>query len=528
MSRKLESAHYPFDLDELPVGWEATSIAEATLDVQPGFACGKHNKERVGIPHLRPMNINPRGEIDLSEVRYVQPDNPLRLSINDILFNNTNSPAWVGKTAIVQDSPEFAFSNHMTRLRVPKGISPEFLAKQLHCLQQCGYFLQQCTKHVNQASISSKFLKQSVPFIAPPANEQQRIVKKITLLQAQSNKVRKALESIPPLLEKFRQSVLSSAFRGDLTAGWRAQNPDIEPAEKLLERILKERRKRWEEDELAKMKAKGKTPKNDKWKDKYKEPELVDTTDLPELPEGWCWVSLEELSWSSSYGTSTKCDYDATGVPVLRIPNIEAGLVNQDNLKYSLSDLSIQEEDYLAPSDFLIIRTNGSRSLIGRGALIMDSLSEPTFFASYLIRFRFVKDLNLCQWLSFVWQSPIVRNKIENLASTSAGQYNINLTKLNSIILPIPPKAEIRKINFLLENALDKGVTLSAISKSLLEGTNKLDQSILAKAFCGELVPQDPNDEPASQLLERIKLEKASLESGKKKRARKGRTEKRL
>ena len=80
-----------------------------------------------------------------------------------------------------------------------------------------------------------------------------------------------------------------------MTADWRAQNPDIEPAEKLLERIRKERRKRWEEDELAKMKAKGKTPKDDKWKNKYKEPEPVDTTDLPELPEGWCWTKIETI-----------------------------------------------------------------------------------------------------------------------------------------------------------------------------------------------------------------------------------------
>lgn len=357
----------------------------------------------------------------------------------------------------------------------------------------------------------------------PPLKEQHRIVKKIEALQTRSSKARKALEAIPPLLEKFRQSVLSSAFRGDLTADWRAQNPDVEPAEKLLERIRQERRKRWEEAELAKMKAKGQTPKDDNWKKKYKEPEPVDTTDLPELPDGWCWASLEELSWNSSYGTSTKCDYDATGVPVLRIPNIEAGLVNQNDLKYSLADLSLQDEDYLAPCDFLIIRTNGSRNLIGRGALITDSFSEYTFFASYLIRFRFVNDINLCQWLSFVWHSPVVRNRIENLASTSAGQYNINMTKLNSIVFPIPPKAEIRKINFLLENALEKEVSLSTLSKSLSEGINKLNQSILAKAFCGELIPQDPNDEPAYQLLERIKQEKASFEAGKKQKGKVGR-----
>ena len=134
-----------------------------------------------------------------------------------------------------------------------------------------------------------------LPINLPPLNEQKRIANQINLLKEKSSSARKALEAMPPLLEKFRQSVLSSAFRGDLTADWRAQNPDIEPAEKLLECIRKERCKRWEENELAKMKAKGKTPKDDEWKAKYKEPEPVDTTDLPELPEGWCWASIGQI-----------------------------------------------------------------------------------------------------------------------------------------------------------------------------------------------------------------------------------------
>ena len=92
---------------------------------------------------------------------------------------------------------------------------------------------------------------------------------------------------MPPLLEKLRQSILAAAFRGDLTKDWRAKHPDVEPASKLLERIRVERRKKWEEAELAKMKAKGKAPRDDRWKGKYKEPEAVDATGLPGLPEGW-------------------------------------------------------------------------------------------------------------------------------------------------------------------------------------------------------------------------------------------------
>ena len=109
-------------------------------------------------------------------------------------------------------------------------------------------------------------------FPLPPLNEQRRIVAKLEALLARSRKAREALDAVPALLERFRQSVLAAAFRGDLTADWRAQNPDVEPASKLLERIRAERRRRWEEAELERMVARGKPPKDDRWKAKYEEP----------------------------------------------------------------------------------------------------------------------------------------------------------------------------------------------------------------------------------------------------------------
>ena len=129
--------------------------------------------------------------------------------------------------------------------------------------------------------------------LVPPAKEQRRIVTKLEALQQRTRRARTALDAIPPLLEEFRQSVLTSAFRGDLTADWRAQNPDVEPASVLLERIRQERRHRWEEAELAKMKAKGKVPKDDRWKERYKEPQKADRQTLAQLPRGWCWVKWQ-------------------------------------------------------------------------------------------------------------------------------------------------------------------------------------------------------------------------------------------
>ena len=126
----------------------------------------------------------------------------------------------------------------------------------------------------------------------PPLAEQRRIVAKIEALQERSRRAREALSEVGPLLEQFRQSVLAAAFRGDLTADWRAAHPHVEPASALLQRIRAERRHRWEQAELAKYEAKGqKPPKN--WQEKYQEPSRSTIPDLPELPAGWAWATLE-------------------------------------------------------------------------------------------------------------------------------------------------------------------------------------------------------------------------------------------
>ena len=129
----------------------------------------------------------------------------------------------------------------------------------------------------------------------PPLAEQQRIVAKIEALQERSRRAREALSEVGPLLEQFRQSVLAAAFRGDLTADWRAAHPNVEPASELLHRIRAERRRRWEQAELVKYEAKGqKPPKN--WKEKYKEPEPVDDSDLAQTPK-WMGMDPRKEHW---------------------------------------------------------------------------------------------------------------------------------------------------------------------------------------------------------------------------------------
>src|ERR1700761_8245468 len=157
MSEVIAEAYYPLPINELlPQSWTACFIGAAIEDIRSGFPSGAHNNESDGIAHLRPMNVSREGDIDISVLKFVSPEvSPLRVSAGDVLFNNTNSPELIGKTAVIPPAAaQMAFSNHMTRLSPPKGLNPSFVAYQLHFLWMSGYFRYRCTNHVNQASIS--------------------------------------------------------------------------------------------------------------------------------------------------------------------------------------------------------------------------------------------------------------------------------------------------------------------------------------------------------------------------------------
>lgn len=385
-------------------------------------------------------------------------------------------------------------------------IDPKFLMHLLICENSA---LHRFSKGSTHSTIYFPEVE-SFHVCTPPLNEQRRIVAKLEDLLARSRRAKHALDAIPPLLEKLRQSILAAAFRGDLTADWRAKNPDFEPAEELLKRIRTERRKKWEEAELAKLRAKGKAPTDDRWKAKYKEPEPVDASDLPELPDGWCWAALRELAWDADYGTSEKCAYEGSGPPVLRIPNVVGGTISLTDLKRAASSSSLTADCFIAPGDLLIVRTNGSKDLVGRGAMIGQGIPNQCSFASYLIRFRLVTRIS--NWVDLHWGSPSVRDFTASHAASSAGQHNISLTELGSTPIPIAPLEEGDQIIRRVRELLTRIPAASGYVARLRQLCATLDSSLLATAFRGELVEQDPNDEPARVMLERLAAERESAQ----------------
>jgi type I restriction enzyme S subunit len=226
---------------------------------------------------------------------------------------------------------------------------------------------------------------------------------------------------------------------------------------------------------------------------------------MPELPHGWTWASLDQLAHHSNYGTSVKCDVSADGLAVLRIPNVQAGAVTWSNLKFATTDLGLETTDLLAPGDLLIVRTNGSPDLVGRAALVAGTPERPSYFASYLIRFRLIGSPTVQRWVASVFRSGLVRTQVARFAATSAGQYNVSQTNLAGFAIPLPPESEIEAaLEVLTEVATDESALPSA------GFADQLRQSILHAAFTGRLVPQDPADEPAAALLARLRATPAA------------------
>ncbi len=222
------------ELPKLPDGWRWVKLGEIADKINPGFPSGKHNKESQGVPHLRPMNINVKGKIDFSVVKYVQPDSYDSLLRGDVLFNNTNSPELLGKTSYIKDDTNYAYSNHMTRIRFNVSLlNPAWISYNLHNLFLSGFFKMNCTHHVNQASINSTFLSEKVPTPLPPLAEQRRIVAEVERRLSVADEVARTVEQSLAQAQRLRQSILKKAFEGRLVA----QDEMDEPAGVLLEKI---------------------------------------------------------------------------------------------------------------------------------------------------------------------------------------------------------------------------------------------------------------------------------------------------
>jgi len=350
----------------------------------------------------------------------------------------------------------------------------------------------------------------------PPLREQGRIVAEIEKQFTRREAAVEALKRVRANLKRYRTSVLKTACEGRLVPTEaelaRAEGRDYEPAEKLLARILKERRARWEADQLAKMHAAGKPPKDDKWKAKYKEPAAPDSSNLPQLPEGWVWATIDQLLssqprslQSGPFGSNLHhSEFVQEGLLAIGIDNVLDGRFSIGRAHHITEEKFASLSKYAArPHDVLVT----VMATIGRCCVVPATL-EPAIVTKHVYRITVNQTGIRPHYLvCCIRGDDSVRKQLygQVRGQTRPG---LNGEILGTVAIPIPPPAEQERILAEVERRLSVIDELEAIVEANLKRAERLRQAILKRAFEGRLVPQDPSDEPASVLLERIRAER--------------------
>ena len=357
-----------------------------------------------------------------------------------------------------------------------------------------------------------------------PLPEQRRIVARIEELFSQLDAAEEGLRRVQRNLKRYRAAVLKAAVEGRLVPrkGAAALRPD-ETGEALLQRILAERRRKWEEQEWAKLvekakkkaaqarrKAQGRParlkdippeewqaipeaeyrrylPKDDRWKQKYKEPAPPDTANLPPLPEGWVWATVGQLGEVSGGITKNrKRTRLPIQLPYLRVANVYANELRLDDV----ARIGVEEQEIpkalLQKGDLLVVEGNGSIEQIGRVA-IWDGRIEPCLHQNHIIKVRFV--LPEVGHYTLHWLlSQEGRAQIMRVASSTSGLYTLSLSKVERLPVPLPPLAEQRRIVAEVERRLSVAREAEKAVEANLKRIARLRQAILKRAFEGRLV----------------------------------------
>ncbi len=237
---------------------------------------------------------------------------------------------------------------------------------------------------------------------------------------------------------------------------------------------------------------------------------------MPELPSEWLKVKVSHLLAEDLCNGKSVKDRQG-GFPVLRLNALIDGKIDLSISKEG-DWTEIQAKNYLVKDgDFLVSRGNGSKHLVGRGGISRIQVGRNNFvaFPDTMILIRLSNSLVYLDYFSFCWDSPVIRNQVEKTARTTAWIYKINQALIEDYVLPLPFLEEQKVISNLLDSSLSNIDQLDQTITTALQQAEALSQSILKKAFSSQLVPQDPNNEPAGVLLERIRAEKAASDKPK-------------
>jgi type I restriction enzyme, S subunit len=480
-------------MESLPPGWTWNTVGDVAA-VEGGLTkhADKRGKSQRVVPlvsvaavHLREIRHDQIGTIGLLES---DGDKATLLSGDLLVVEGNGSLGHIGRVALWDGSVKDArHQNHLIRVR-PHDVDPRYVLEWLASPKGRAAIIDEATSAAGLYNLSLSKV-QRLPIPLGPPDQQRRIVEKIDALTAKSRRAKEALNAIPPLLERFRQSVLAAAFRGDLTKDWREQNPDVEPADQLLARIRRERRARWEQAELQRLRAKGKVPKNDEWKMKYVEPEPVNVEGLPALPDTWCWAAWREVGFCQNGRAFPSGEYAHEGFRLLRPGNLHvSGRVQwtTENTRCMPAQWAANYPDHIVGGHELVMNlTAQSLKDAFLGRVCLTAKDDRCLLNQRLARLTPV-GLS-AEFALSLFKSPVFRRYVDDLNTGSLIQHMFT-SQVDDFCLPLPPAAE----QLVLVDQLRRAdAHTSRMQESLVGAATvaiRLDASILAKAFRGELV----------------------------------------
>lgn len=479
------------DLPKLPKNWIWTTLDSVCSKITDGTHFSPPNMEKGEIPYITAKNVRPDG-IDVSNnITYVTKQihkeiyarcNPEK---GDVLYTKDGT---VGFAAVNEFDFEFSMLSSVSLLKPNNLVVDSYYLK--HYLNSPETFERMVGKMTGTAlrRIVLNRIKKA-EFALAPINEQRRIVSKIEDLIKESKTTREALDKVLQILKKFKQSVLDYAIRGELVP----QNSDDEPVEKILEKISKDKKKKWEDD----LRKKGKDPK----KFEYEEPESVDIGELQELPNGWLWINVGNLGdvITGKTPSTGRKDFFGNDYPFIKPTDLNIGYhVTKSNS--GLSKKGIKQVRLLPPKSILVTCIGAT---IGKtGFLRVEGATNQQINA-------LIPDQRLIipEFAYFLFISKKTHGKILERASATTLPI-LKKSSFEKITVQLPPINEQKRIVSKIEKLFSFADQIEKSVEEAKKRADRIDQAILAKAFRGELVPQDPNDEPASVLLDRIMAQK--------------------
>lgn len=497
---------YPLEPSRLPPSWSVVALGDVVGDLHPGFSSGVHTEPNAGIPHLRPMNIDRQGHITLEKLLYVRPEGDLRATRGDVLFNNTNSAELVGKTAPLDLDGEWAFSNHMTRLRPPAGLSPRFLAYQLHYLWEAGYFRLRRTQHVNQASISARTLARTVPLVLAPEREQLRIVAELAYNFERVDAAATVLASTLDRLGDYRRGVLRRAAAGTLvpTEAALAQTDGREyvSGAALLERLLVADRERWEAVERTRQEGSRTPPMSERRQARSHPNGKPDVDGLAALPTGWVWARVWQVGEVTlGRQRAPRYHHGPHMRPYLRVANVYEDRIDASDV-HEMNFSPAEYEVYALRRGDILLNEGQSPELVGRPAMFNDEVPGACFQKT-LLRFRAHPGVSP-SFALLVFRDYLHAGRFRQLAKWSTNIAHLGADRFANMEFPLPPLVEQERIVTEAKRCLEAANALTAIVEQVRDRIGRIRHVALERAFSGELVPQDEDDEPTTALLERI------------------------